>query len=255
MATVTKNEYTGDGVTTIFSITFPYIEFSDVKVYVDGALKTQDSDYIFATATSISLVTAPAVDAPVVLQRVTSSEDLKFTFFPGSAIRARDLNDNFTQSLYVIQEADIEADSATDAAEEAVKAAKEAKEVADLAKDTADDALEGVETAEAAAVSAQTSATAAQTSADNAEASAQQAQTDANQALTTANEANAKADEALDAVSAGPVQSVNGKTGVVSLTTSDLTNDSGYITSADAPINNIDLTLLSTLPWGLHEYK
>lgn len=248
MATVTKNQYTGDGSNTIFSITFPYIEFSDVKVYVDDVLKTQDTDYIFANATSISFLTAPANGASVLLQRVTASEDLKFTFFPGSAIRARDLNDNFTQSLYVIQEADIEADSATTAANEAITTANTAKATADTAKTTADTALAGVTTAQNAATSAQASATSAQASATQAQTDAAQAATDAATAVSTANAADTKAQTALDSISAGPVQSVNGKTGVVTLTTSDLTNDSGYITNADAPINNIDLTLLPTLP-------
>lgn len=248
MATVTKNEYTADGSTSIFTITFPYIEFSDVKVYLDDTLQTITTDYIFSTATTVSFTAVPIKDAKVVLERVTSSENLKFTFFPGSAIRARDLNDNFTQSLYVIQEADIEADTATDAAEEAEKKAEEAKTTADAAKKTADDALAGVTTAESAATSAQASATSAQTSATAAATSASDAAADAADAKTIANNADAKADQALNAVSSGPVQSVNGQTGTVVLKTSDLTNDSGYLTSADAPINNIDLTLLSPLP-------
>jgi len=38
--------------------------------------------------------------------RDTDDEELSATFYPGSAIRAQDLNDNFTQNLYVTQEID-----------------------------------------------------------------------------------------------------------------------------------------------------
>ena len=38
MATITQNTYTGDGVTTTFVISFPYISVLDVKVEVDGVL-------------------------------------------------------------------------------------------------------------------------------------------------------------------------------------------------------------------------
>lgn len=100
----TQNQYTGDGSNQLFSFTFPYIEESDVVVSVDGVVKTVITDYIFSNATTIGMNTAPASGAVVLIERNTSADDLKATFFPGSAIRARDLNDNFTQNLYVTQE-------------------------------------------------------------------------------------------------------------------------------------------------------
>lgn len=98
---VTENTYTGNGSTTNYSITFPYLSAADIKVQVNGAATTA---YTFANATTISFNTAPANNAPIRIYRETGSVNLNSTFFPGSAIRAQDLNDNFLQSLYLTQE-------------------------------------------------------------------------------------------------------------------------------------------------------
>ena len=56
MAT-TENTYTGNGSTTLYSFTFPYIEESDVYVSLDGSATTA---YSYANATQIEFNTAPA---------------------------------------------------------------------------------------------------------------------------------------------------------------------------------------------------
>ena len=105
MAVNPENFYNGDGSTTLFSFTFEYLEESDVKVSVDGVVKTQTTDYTFANATTISFNTAPATGTDNVrIYRDTNVDSLKATFFPGSAIRADDLNDNLTQNNYAVQE-------------------------------------------------------------------------------------------------------------------------------------------------------
>ena len=89
MATPTiSNSYVGDGSTVLYSFTFPYIEILDVKVTIDGVPTTEFS---FANATTIQLSTAPADGAAITIFRSTDNSDLKAAFFPGSAIRARDL--------------------------------------------------------------------------------------------------------------------------------------------------------------------
>ena len=98
---ITQNLYTGDGSTVLYSLTFPYLEVTDIKVSLDGADTTA---YTLANATQIQFNTAPANGAAIRLYRQTDDETLAATFFPGSAIRAQDLNDNFTQNLYVVQE-------------------------------------------------------------------------------------------------------------------------------------------------------
>ena len=100
MAT-TENLFTGDGSTTNYSFTFEYIESSEVKADVAGVTTT---DFTFANATTLSFNTAPANGAEVRIYRDTDIDTLKATFFAGSAIKAEDLNNNFTQNNFAVQE-------------------------------------------------------------------------------------------------------------------------------------------------------
>ena len=103
MAT-TQNTYTGNNSTTDYSFTFPYIKEADVKVSLDAVVKTQDTDYTFANATTISFGTAPGTGVAIRIFRETDTENPVTTFFAGSAIRAEDLNDNTNQVLFSAQE-------------------------------------------------------------------------------------------------------------------------------------------------------
>ena len=97
--------FSGDGSRVLFPFTFEYLEESDVKVSVDNVLKTQTTDYTFANATTISFNTAPASGTDNVrIYRDTNVDTLKATFFPGSAFRADDLNDDLLQNNYAVQE-------------------------------------------------------------------------------------------------------------------------------------------------------
>lgn len=98
---ITQNTYTGNGATVLYSFTFPYLETTDVKVTING---TPTTAYTFANATTIQFNTAPANGAAIRIYRDTDDASLAATFYSGSAIRAQDLNDNFTQNLYVTQE-------------------------------------------------------------------------------------------------------------------------------------------------------
>ena len=103
MAT-TNNTYTGNGSNKLFTITFPYLETTDIDVYLNGTLQTVTTQYSFANATTIEFVTAPGNGVQVLIQRDTYNETSNATFFAGSSIRAADLNDNFDQALYIRQE-------------------------------------------------------------------------------------------------------------------------------------------------------
>ena len=98
---VTQNTYTGNGSTVLYSFTFPYLETTDVKVTVNGVITTA---YTFANATTIQFNTAPLANTAIRIYRDTDDASLAATFFSGSAIRAQDLNDDFTQNLYSTQE-------------------------------------------------------------------------------------------------------------------------------------------------------
>lgn len=103
MAT-TSNTYTGNGSNKLFSITFPYLDTSDIDVYLNNVLQTITTQYFFANATTVEFVTAPGNGVTVKLDRSTDDSDNPATFFPGSSIKAADLNENFDQTLYVVQE-------------------------------------------------------------------------------------------------------------------------------------------------------
>ena len=91
------------------SFTFPYIKADDVKVSKNGTALTKvasspgATEYTLAT-TSVTLGAALVNTDRLRIYRVTSDSDLTATFYPGSAIRSADLNDNFTQNLYSTQE-------------------------------------------------------------------------------------------------------------------------------------------------------
>ena len=103
MAT-TSNIYNGDGSTTDFSFTFPYFTESDVKVSVDNVTQAT-SAYSFPNATTVRLTSAPASGTSnVKVYRSTDVDSPQVSYTAGSSIRAGDLNDNQTQSLYSLQE-------------------------------------------------------------------------------------------------------------------------------------------------------
>ena len=149
MAT-TENLHTGDASKTKFSFTFPYLQEADVKVYLfvtdAWVLKTLTTHYTFANATTIQFVSAPAAaDSDeqtalgdtnnIKIKRLTDSDSLSGTFYPGSAIRSSDLNDNFTQNLYVTQEANNNVTTAVTDSAAAVVTADAADAIADDAAD------------------------------------------------------------------------------------------------------------------------
>ena len=164
---ITQNTYTGDGSTTAFSFTFPYLETTDIKVSLDAVDTTA---YTLSNATTVSFTTAPASGVAIRIYRQTSSDNLQATFYPGSAIRSSDLNNNFTQNLYVTQESEFDVDTANT--------------TANTAKTTADTAI--------------ATANSATTTANAASALATTADTNASSAVTTANTASTNATTALN---------------------------------------------------------
>lgn len=157
---VTQNTYTGNGSNTNFSITFEYLKQSDVKASIDGTATTA---FTLSNATTLSFNTAPANGAAVRIFRDTDISSLKATFFPGSAIKAEDLNDNFTQNNFATQETDNDVVTANT--------------TANTAKTTADAATVASNTATATANTANTTANTALTNSSNAVTTANSAQT------------------------------------------------------------------------------
>lgn len=188
MATPIEDLYVGDGSTVLYSFTFPYIAPGDIKVTLDGTLTTE---FTFANITTVEFNTAPLSGVAIRIYRNTQVDDIENVFYPGSAIRAKDLNDNFTQSLFVIQEADLNVDAANVSADAAVT--------------TANAAVVTANTAETSAAAAQVAAAQAQTDATKAAADAAAAQADATQAATDATAAQVSANQANAAVQAAAI--------------------------------------------------
>lgn len=101
---ITAVAYTGNGSNKLFSITFPYLETTDIVVFLNNTQQTITTQYFFANASTIQFVTAPANGATIQIERFTEETNLQATFFAGSSIKAADLNDDFTQMLFSVQE-------------------------------------------------------------------------------------------------------------------------------------------------------
>ena len=186
MAT-TENTYTGNNSTTDYSFTFPYLKTTDIKASLAG---TDTSAFTLANATTVRFNTAPGSGVAIRLYRVTSADDLAATFYAGSAIKSTDLNDNFTQNLYVTQEASKDVATAN-------TTANTAKTTADTASSNATTAVSTANTASTNASNAVSTANTASTNATNAVSTANTASTNATAAVATANAASAAVSDAV----------------------------------------------------------
>ena len=111
---VTSNTYTvgGSGQAGPYSYGFPIIAATDIRVSVDGQVKTVTTHYTVDTAnTRITFVSGqePATGAKVIVYRSTDEDPINATFVSGSTIRSNELNDNFKQLLYIAQETENQA--------------------------------------------------------------------------------------------------------------------------------------------------
>ncbi len=223
MAT-TSNSYTGNNSTVDFTFTFPYLKSTDIKVSVDEVVQSLTTHYTLHNATTIRFGTAPATGKKIKIYRDTGSADLAATFFPGSAIRSSDLNDNFNQNLYVTQEAENDSTealgnsrvlesgayvSAITKATSAVTTANTASTNATNALTTANNASSTATTASNNATTATNTANTASTNATNAVNTANAASSTATTANTTANAADTKADNAVATANTASTNATN----------------------------------------------
>ena len=105
-----KNEYVGDGTTKLFSFTFEYDKQDEVYVSLRDPTTTyfvplDRSAFTFVNPTTVELNQAPEPEytrtgkprTNVRIFRSTDINSMVASFYPGSAIRAQDLNANFEQ--------------------------------------------------------------------------------------------------------------------------------------------------------------
>ena len=117
MTVTIENTYTGNNSTTDYSFTFPYLDDTDIKASLDGVVTTNfrllnATTVQFVNNTTANTPTPPGTDVAIRIYRSTAYDSPKATFYPGSAIRANDLNDNSLQNLYVTQESNDKVDKA-----------------------------------------------------------------------------------------------------------------------------------------------
>ena len=105
MAFTTENEYTGNGSTTKYSFSFPYVISSDIKATIEDVNGNPiDTQFTLIDPTTVEFTTPPASGRKVRIFRQTNVDNVQTQFFPGAAIRADDLNLNALQVLYAAQE-------------------------------------------------------------------------------------------------------------------------------------------------------
>jgi hypothetical protein len=262
MAT-TQNTYTGNNSTTDYSITFEYLEETDVKVSLDGVLKTVTTDYTFANATTISFNTAPGTGVAIRIFRETSTDTAQVTFFAGSAIRAEDLNRNNDQVLFSAQERKNRAVDATGGSMTG-ELDMQTNKIVNLGTPTANadastkayvDSTVGLaggsaSAAAASAAAALASETAAGTSETNAATSETNAATSATNSATSATNSATSATASANSATAAATSETNAATSATNAATSataasnSATSAATSAASALAAFDNFDDTYL-----------
>ena len=190
----TFQTYNGNGSTTAFTFTFPYINTTDVKASIGGVATTA---YTVSGSTLTFSSAPPAGTDNVKISRDTNNASIEANFQSGSALRAVDFNDNFTQLLYVTQESTDISDTATANAANSVTTSNAAVATANTASTNATTAVNTANTASTTATTALNTANAATTTANAATTTANTASTNASAAVTTANTANTTAGSAV----------------------------------------------------------
>lgn len=120
---------TGDGTTTAYTFAFDYIDTADVKARVNNVVVTNFT----VSGSTLTFTTPPPNGQSVKIFRDTDNQTIQADFQSGSALRAVDLNDNFTQLLFVTQESTDVADTATTDAANSVVASNNAVATANTA--------------------------------------------------------------------------------------------------------------------------
>lgn len=213
MAYLARHNYTGDGSSKMFAVSFPYLSTTHVEVTVGGVLKTLGTDYTFSNPAVISFVTAPAAGTPVVIKRNTPKNQRLVDFQDASVLTEEVLDQSSLQLFYITQEqldepvaAYENSQVAVDTANGAVTTANSAVSTANSAVTKADEAISIANTAKTDAVG---SAAAAASSASAAAASATNAATSATQSATSATASATSATNAQTSANAAALSALN----------------------------------------------
>lgn len=210
-------QYTGNGATTNYAFSFPYLDSSHIKVRVNGTI----TSFTFVNSGTVQISPAPLTGTIIDIRRETPKDLAPVNFTDGSVLLEQDLDLLAAFNLYTAQEsADGVADSITkdtlgvwDAQSRRIKSVADPVNANDavnktwaetamssqLASATSQATIATTKAGEAAssASSASTSASTASTKASEAAASATSASNSATSATASASTATTKASEAL----------------------------------------------------------
>jgi hypothetical protein len=92
--------YTGDGSTTQYSITFPFIDSTHVKAFINGVETTAFT----ISSSTLTFTSAPANSATIRIERQTPITGRLVDFTDGSVLTESDLDKSADQNFYVAQE-------------------------------------------------------------------------------------------------------------------------------------------------------
>ncbi len=95
-------EYTGDGSTTSFNVSFSYFSTEHVVVYIDNV--KNDSFTIETNLQTLTLDVAPEEGASILIRRVTPRDRTYSTFTRGNRFGESSVNNSFLWLLYIAQE-------------------------------------------------------------------------------------------------------------------------------------------------------
>jgi len=219
-------DYTGDGSTTTFSITFDYQKESEISVTVDGVAQ---SGFTFPSSTQVQLTSAPASSTLVRIRRTTDLDAREVDFASGSVLTEEDLDNSNIQVFHAAQEAidtsndaiSLDDDDKWDAQSKVIKNVAAPVNGTDAANKTYIDtqttsaatSATNAATSATAAQTAQTAAETAQTAAETAQTAAETAETNAETAETNAETAQTAAETAQTAAETAKTGAETAKTG------------------------------------------
>ena len=100
MSNLAKVTYTGDGSTTQYSITFPFLDSTHIIAFVNG---TQNTAFTISSST-LTFNSAPANSAVIRIERQTPTDTRLVDFTDGSVLTESDLDKSADQNFYIAQE-------------------------------------------------------------------------------------------------------------------------------------------------------
>ena len=100
MSYLAQVSYTGDGSTTQYSITFPFLDSTHVKAFIGGVATTAFT----ISSSTLTFTSAPANSAVIRIERQTPTSSRLVDFTDGSVLTESDLDRSADQNFYIAQE-------------------------------------------------------------------------------------------------------------------------------------------------------